>query len=176
MLQAVNNNKLPDLEAALLNIKCLRTALQWIPSHCGIDGNEEADRMAKLGAEDEQEDNAVNMSEMKTIIKSLYRPQQPLDSYHQLSRPDQVAIFRLRTGHNRLLHHLHRKLHLVPSPRCPCGEADQTVEHILQDCGNLRTLREETWPQSETLQNKLYGPVETLQKTTSFISRAGLQV
>ncbi|PVD31269.1 hypothetical protein C0Q70_06681 [Pomacea canaliculata] len=40
----------------------------------------------------------------------------------------------------------------------------------LQECRNLRTLREETWPQSETLQNKLYGPVETLQKTTSFIS------
>ena len=33
--------------------------LQWIPSHCGIEGNEKADDLAKLGAEKEQEDNAV---------------------------------------------------------------------------------------------------------------------
>jgi len=176
VLQAANNNKLPDLEEALLDIQCLRSVLQWIPSHCGIDGNEEADRMAKLGAEDEQGENAVSTTEMKTIIKSLYRPQQPRDSYHQLPRPDQVVIFRLRTGHNRLLHHLHKKMHLVPSPRCPCGEADQTAEHVLQDCRSFSALREETWPQPETLHNKLYGPVDALQKTTSFISRAGLQV
>ncbi|PVD32813.1 hypothetical protein C0Q70_08260 [Pomacea canaliculata] len=126
-------------------------------------------------AEDEQEDNAVNMSEMKTIIKSLYRPQQPLDSYHQLSRPDQVAIFRSGRAQQAASPPTQE---VAPRavPEMLCGEADQTVEHILQDCRNLRTLRKETWPQSETLHNKLYGPVETLQKTTNFISRAGLQV
>ena len=39
--------------------------LQWIiPSHCGILGNELADKLAKLGAEDQQEENPVNLSEM----------------------------------------------------------------------------------------------------------------
>ena len=26
----------------------------------------------------------------------------------------------------------HRKLKIVPSPTCPCGEEDQTTEHVLQ--------------------------------------------
>ena len=54
VLQAVTNNKLPQLEQALHNIKCLRTVLQWIPSHCGVKGNKEADKMAKLGAKGDQ--------------------------------------------------------------------------------------------------------------------------
>ena len=130
-------------------------------SHCGIYGNEERDILAKLDAKDQQEQNQVSFQEMKTMIKSLFRQPQPSDSYHQLSRPDQVVIFRLRTGHNRLNHHLHRKM-------------QQTKEHILQECRNLRSLREELWPRPVPLQDKLHGPVETLQKTTSFISRAEL--
>ena len=176
VLQAVNNNNLLCLEKALQNVQCLKTVLQWIPSHCGIDGNEEADRMAKMGAKKQQVENQGSFQEMKTMIKSLFKQPQPYDSYHQLSRPDQVVTFRLRTGHNRLNHHLHRKMRRVPSPMCPCGEAEQTTEHILQECRNLRSLREELWPKPVPLQNKLHGPVEMLQKTTSFISKAGLQV
>ena len=55
---------------------------------------------------------------------------------------------------------------------CPCGEAEQTTQHILQDCRNHRLLREETWPTPAPIQEKLHGPVDVLQKTTDFISRA----
>ena len=60
VLHAVANNKLPQLEQALHNIKCMRTVLQWIPSHCGVKGSEEADKMAKLGAKGEQKKNPVS--------------------------------------------------------------------------------------------------------------------
>ena len=176
VLQAMTSNKLPQLEQALNNIKSLRTVLQWIPSHCGVQGNEEADRMAKLGAEEDQENNPVNLEEVKTIIKTLHRTPQPQDSYHLLSRPQQVVIFRLRTGHNRLNQHLHKKMHVVPSPMCPCGEAEQDMAHILQDCRSHQLLRAEIWPTPESLYNKLYGPVDALQRTTDYISRSGLQV
>ena len=170
------DNELPTLNEALRNIRCHRVVLQWIPSHCGITGNEEADRLAKLGSGMEQIDNHVSFSEMKTCIKSLHRPRQLHDSYHQLTRGEQVVIFRLRTGHNRLRHHLHRKLHLLTSPMCPCGDAEQTTDHILQDCQLLGSLRSEIWHTPVSVHHKLYGPVESLQKTTHFIQKAGLQV
>ena len=178
VLQAANSNQLPRLKKALSNIKCLRTTLQWIPAHCGIDGNEEADNLAKTGAKKEQKDNKVCPSETNTILKSLYRtpPSKTRDSYHQLSRAEQVVIFRLRTGHCRLKQHLHRKLHLSPSPTCSCGEAEETVEHVLQDCQLLRTLRDEMWPQPTSVQGKLYGSVGQLRQTALYISRADLQV
>ena len=71
---------------------------------------------------------------------------------------------------------MHKRFRLVPSPLCPCGEADQTTEHILQDCRSHQSLREEIWTEPTDLQEKLYGPVDALQKTTTFISRTALQV
>ena len=56
------------------------------------------------------------------------------------------------------------------------GVAEQTTEHILQDCGTLRGLREEIWPVPTCLQDKLYGPVGALRKSTDFICRSRLQV
>ena len=175
VLEATTAGKLPHLQKALNSITCLRIVLQWIPSHCGVAGNEEADKLAKQGSEREQEENSVTYTEMKTVVKSLFKVPQPPDSYHQLSRQEQVIIFRLRTGHNRLNRHLHR-LKIVSSPRCQCGEGDQTADHILQDCRDLQTLRNNTWPVAASIQDKLYGPVEMLRRTTLFIIGSGIRV
>ncbi|XP_041369488.1 uncharacterized protein LOC121383481 [Gigantopelta aegis] len=73
-LQALENNKLDRLSEALHPISSVnQVVLQWIPAYCGIPGNENADRLAKLGAAKEQ-DNWVTYEEMKSHIKSLYRP------------------------------------------------------------------------------------------------------
>jgi ribonuclease HI len=42
VLQPLMNDCLPHLEQALYTIKSLRTVLQWIPSHSGVHGNEQA--------------------------------------------------------------------------------------------------------------------------------------
>ena len=89
---------------------------QWIPSHCGVGGNEEADQLSKLGSKLEQSAQPMSYSEAKTILRNNFRTewQQRLDigteedSIHQLNRAAQVTIFRLRTGHCQLLSHLHR--------------------------------------------------------------------
>jgi hypothetical protein len=53
-------------------------------THCGIQGNEEADKMAKLGAEKEQKNKSVSLPEMKNILKSMLRTPHSKDNYHQL--------------------------------------------------------------------------------------------
>ena len=54
VLEAFENDKLPDIENSLYNSEIKKVVLQWVPSHCGIPGNEEADRLAKKGAQKEQ--------------------------------------------------------------------------------------------------------------------------
>ena len=131
--------------------------------------------MAKEGSEKEQEENSVTYTEIKTVAKSLFKVPQTRDSYHQLTRQEQVIIFRLRTGHNRLNKHLHR-LKIVRSPGCQCGKGEQTADHILQDCEDLQNLRHNTWPVETSVQDKLYGPVDMLRRTTQFIVGSGIQV
>ena len=51
VLQAYNNDRQPSLKKALNNIKSLKTVLQRIPCHSGIEGNERADKLTKKGSE-----------------------------------------------------------------------------------------------------------------------------
>ncbi|XP_041364101.1 uncharacterized protein LOC121379523 [Gigantopelta aegis] len=86
-LQALKNNKLERLSEALHPISSFnQVVLQWIPAHCGIPGNENADRLAKLGAAKEKENNWVTYEEMESHIKFLYRPPKQTNNYYLLSR------------------------------------------------------------------------------------------
>jgi hypothetical protein len=53
-----------------------------------------------------------------------------------------------------------------------CGRDNKIIlnEYILQTC------REKIWPLPTTLQEKLYGPVDTLQKITRFVAETEIQV
>ena len=89
-------------ELSLLRNKTSVT-LQWIPSHCGVGGNEEADRLSKMGSKLEQSAHPMPYSEAKTILRNNFRTEsrQRLDigteedSIHQLDRTAQVTLFRL---------------------------------------------------------------------------------
>ena len=177
VLQAYQNHKLPNLTKALQQVAATRRAvLQWIPAHCGISGNEQADTLAKKGARGEQHANNVSFSEKKTLIRVLTMPRSQRDDYHLLSLKQQVILVRLCPRHNRLNSHMHRKLKLAPSPTCPCGQEEQTTEHVLQRCPLYKATREDVWPVSTPLTTKLYGCKQELEKTTSFISRTALTV
>ena len=156
VLQAYQNHKFPNLTKALQQVAATRRAvLQWIPAHCGISGNEHADILAKVGARGEQHASNVSFSEKKTLlIRALTMPRSQNDDYHLLSRKQQVNIVRLRTGHNRLNSQMHRKRKLAPSPTCPCGQEEQTTEHVLQRCPLHKATREDVWPVSTSSGDK----------------------
>ena len=143
---------------------------------CGVSGNEQADILAKEGARGEQHANNVSFSEKKTLIRALTMPRSQRDDHHPLSRKQQVILVKLSTGHNRLNSHMHRKLKLAPSPTCPCGQEDQTTEHVLQRCPLHKATRENVWPVSSPLMTKLYGCKQELEQATPIISRAALIV
>ena len=110
-------------------LKHRRVVLQWITAHCGIKDNEHADRLAKQGANMEQEKLPITLKQKKTVMKNMLRAKKIPDDYHTLDRAGHVTLIRLRTGHNRLNSHMQRKINLVPSPLCTCGTEDQTTEH-----------------------------------------------
>lgn len=121
--------------------------LQWIPSHCGIAGNDAADKLANAGSDLQQPSPALEYHTVKRLIKSN------IASYRRnvykicikgkawaslltksipcnLHRAVGVANFRLKTGHDYLQKHLHR-LDLKDSPICSfCGLEDMTGDHL----------------------------------------------
>ncbi|XP_052223948.1 uncharacterized protein LOC127839599 [Dreissena polymorpha] len=109
VLEALTNNTSPKLAKLMTRLSNnLNIALQWIPAHCGVSENEEADQLAKQGAKTEQPNTQVTYREKVSIIKAITRPQQEQDAYHLLNRAEQVVMVRLRSGHNRLNAHLYR--------------------------------------------------------------------
>ena len=115
-----------------------KVTVQWIPAHCGLAGNEEADRLAKSGSRLEQENQPISYKEAKTLVKRHFRTlweethSHPSDDQMpHLQRQQQTTIFRLRTGHCRLRAHLYR-LGISHTPDCLCETGPQTPEHILQ--------------------------------------------
>ncbi|KAK7090611.1 hypothetical protein V1264_010383 [Littorina saxatilis] len=189
VLQALSNPQNQDVSELATALTTLqqsteKTVIQWIPSHCNIQGNEEADRLAKEGGKLPQENQQVTFGEAKTIVKEKQRkrwlqqhPQyNPRDSYYQLSRKDQVIIVRLRTGHCRLRHHMFSKFHIGDTPVCHCGIADMTVEHLLQHCPIHQKLRAETWSADTPVQEKIFGTLQSLRCTADFIRSSGVPV
>ena len=189
MLQSIQGSKdrsqlMEDIRRELTTLSSkTNLVLQWLPSHCGVLGNEEADRLSKEGSKKVQDDQPVSYAEAKTIIKTCHRKAwkerlgvtAQKDNIDLLNRKQQVTIFRLRTGHCRLLGHLYR-LQISHSDECPCGTSSQTPEHILQSCPIFNSQRNEIWNEEVDLNEKLWGTVESLRKTTDFIANTGLDI
>lgn len=143
-----------------------KIAIQWIPAHCGLDGNEKADFLAKKGTKIKQiGKTSMSYFAVKRLIRNIF--QKELKQTNKIScegkswenlmdncvipdapRREAVATFRLTTGHDCLAAHLH-KISILPSPECVLCHKSGTImnsQHLklcskLVDCNSdLTTL------------------------------------
>ena len=180
------NREHSNLKASLLQLglTAQQIVLQWLPGHCNIWGNTRADQLAKEGSQLEQLDGGSSYAESKTLVKAAmarkwksdHPDSDPSDPIHGMTRSQQTTIFRLRTGHNRLRQHMYKRFKVGDSEICPCGQAPQNTEHVLQTCSSHKQLRARTWPNHTPLEKKLYGTTEELALTVDYIVASGLTV
>ena len=109
---------------------------------------------------------------LKPLLISLVSEQ----SVEKLSVSVQVVIFRLRTGHNRLNHHLYTKFRIGQTEQCPFRTGSQTTEHLLQSCPLHEALRKRKLPDHKAMTQKLYGCLADLQQTVAFTVETGLSI
>ncbi|KAL1453463.1 hypothetical protein WDU94_007599, partial [Cyamophila willieti] len=128
-------------------------AIQWVPAHCGLEGNEKADVLAKKGTKilatpqtnisfdsakrliKPSANNKHNkwLSEKATRQKWEALVKTP-DIIPNIPRKASVAKFRLLTGHDCLAEHLHR-IGCMDSPLCPlCSLQTPMNGDHLRDC------------------------------------------
>ena len=92
--------------------------VQWISAHCGIKDKEHADSLAKQGPNMDQDELPITLKQKKTIMKKRFKAKKIPDDYHTLDREIQVTLIRLRTDHNILNSHMHRRISRVRSTLC----------------------------------------------------------
>ena len=153
--EALLNNNWKDKDPWLKIIKeniyrsTSQITLLWIPSHCGIEGNEAADRLANEGAKMCQDDVPVTHQIVKAKIKARSwevtherarntykdRRKPKVDVEKKWPRSVRSLFARLRTGHAMELRAYRHRLDEEVDPMCEiCGEEEETIEHVLCKC------------------------------------------
>jgi ribonuclease HI len=144
--------------AELLTCQSPSVVLEWVPSHQGIPGNENADAQASLAC---QLPHPLSISLPLTEFRHLahshysslwqqhwaaaathltqYTPEIGLLATHMLPRRDQIVYTRLRLHTSRYTH----QHHFTRSPKPYCLDCDipLTIPHVLLHCPIYAPLR-----------------------------------
>ena len=149
--------KITENISTLAQTTCV--ALQWIPAHTSIMGNDIADQLAKEGREKDQPPSHLSCREVKTLIHNKKKQSSTARLEDTAQTSTHSIIFCLRTGHCRLNSHL-KRIGVKTSAQCPCGEVDETPEHYLQSCSLHQQARQQIWPTCVSLKTKLWRSTE----------------
>ena len=141
----------------------------WIPSHVGIQGNDDADSLAKDASYNNLSIKAtapftdfreVFKKKMFTETKKFYIETSSTGHeyftnyfsdtrkpwFHNKNIPRELIVFinRSRSNHYNLAASLAR-VNIVQNSKCQCGIEDQTLDHILWKCTLFITQRKELY-------------------------------
>jgi len=160
--QALKNNNWKDNNELISIIKDQlqhvnnKPTLLWVPSHCGLAGNEKADELANLGSKMSQENVPVAHAIVKARIKRskwnvshnrgkemyLDRRAPRVDIERKWPRKVRRLFARLRTDHAKELRFYMYLIEKEDDPSCVgCGFEKETIKHILCDCPALSIQR-----------------------------------
>jgi ribonuclease HI len=145
------------LASNLILEKGASIALQWVPGHTDVEGNEKADELAKQAskrASDSQETSwamyGLRVKELKSIEwakaieladrkkglrKRSYKLASKLKVPQGTKRLIASTYYQLRLGHGYLKAYL-KRIGKTNNDKCSCG-AKETTDHILFQCINL---------------------------------------
>lgn len=173
VLDAINSSKIDQKNYLIALIKSklyeiailgLSVSFFWIPSHCGIDGNERVDRIAKDARKEGQKDdfkvpftdlyhnlkdrmddkykeymnNSFLNKGLKYAQHYFNHKKKPWFDKLGLTRNEITLINRLRSNHYNLNHSLYRKRYIA-SGSCPCGDPYQDANHVIFHCPLTRS-------------------------------------
>ena len=184
-LDSFNINTRPDLMYEIyhllycLSLKGTIIDFCWIPSHCGINGNEMADRAARKGAKRSGRFLDLNIPKFaddyytileKTAWKIFYtnmegkpilKKKSPLTFVKEKLSNSHLHYFRLVTSLVFRIRTNSLKTKFSKNANCICGR-HISLSHILYNCQGIRTFLPHTFKSSvsseEDLQNKLNDP------------------
>ena len=112
----------------------------------------------------------------KELRKLVQKPSHTvLKLYSDLPKVLSSLLIQMRTGKIGLRKNLHcRKVPEISTPTCQCGQAPQSVTHVLAHCRKYNQIRRETWKEEEKNHPWRSIPVKKILSSPRYAKKAAM--